>query len=54
MYEIKVEYPGAIRIVFSHGRVIDDNRPIELKEKKYKIILMAMEIKEDGAGTTIG
>lgn len=46
VYEVKVECGGYMGISMPCGRVINDNRSIELKEKKYKIILMAIEVKE--------
>lgn len=53
--EIKNDFYGQLDVVVSGRDILQNQRYMSLKEKtKYKIIVMAMEIKEDGAGTITG
>lgn len=52
VYEVEVNYPGTLSIVLPNGQRISERSPIYLdrmvgKKANYKIILMAMEIKEE-------
>ena len=52
VHEIEVDYPGVVGIEISPGQKINERSPIYLdKRAKYKIILMAIKVKE---GTAAG
>lgn len=49
VYEGLTTCDGSLQVDLPCGRAIHDNNPIRLKDKKkYKIIVMAMEIKDEG------